>query len=79
MFNPNDHYGNYYLIPGNGLVNNGGVTPIWHDHYAAENTFKGKLTYQPSPINTVSGGLEHALTEYQWVDVYRPWVGAPIV
>ncbi len=41
VFNPNDPYGNYYLIPGNGLVNNGGITPIWHDHYAAENTSKG--------------------------------------
>jgi hypothetical protein len=79
VFNPNDPYGNYYLIPGNGLINNGGVTPIWHDHYAAENTFKGKLTFQPNAIHTISGGLEHALTEYQWVDVYRPWVGAPIV
>ncbi|MDG1534585.1 MAG: TonB-dependent receptor [Schleiferiaceae bacterium] len=79
VFNPNDPYGNYYLIPGNGLVNNGGITPIWHDHYAAENTFKGKLTFQPNSIHTISGGLEHALTEYQWVDVYRPWVGAPIV
>jgi len=79
VFNPNDPYGNYYLIPGNGLVNNGGITPIWHDHYAAEHTIKGKLSYQPNAIHTISGGIEHALTEYQWVDVYRPWVGAPIV
>ncbi|MEY2970394.1 MAG: hypothetical protein RLZZ599_767, partial [Bacteroidota bacterium] len=78
VFNPNDPYGNYYLIPGNGLINNGGITPIWHDHYAAEHTIKGKLTYQPNTIHTISGGLEHALTEYQWVDVFRPWVGAPI-
>lgn len=79
VFNPNDPYGNYYLIPGDGLVNNGGITPIWHDHYAEEYTLKGKVTYQPNTIHTVSGGLEHAFTEYQWADVYRPWVGAPIV
>ena len=79
VFNPNDPYGNYYLIPGNGLVNNGGITPIWHDHYAAEQTLKGKLTFTPNAIHTISGGIEHAFTEYQWVDVYRPWVGAPIV
>ena len=29
-----DPSGTYYLIPGDGLVNNGGITPIWHDHYA---------------------------------------------
>jgi|TARA_B110000914_G_scaffold51947_1_gene44696 outer membrane receptor protein involved in Fe transport len=79
IFNPNDQSGTYYLIPGDGLVNNGGVTPIWHDHYAEEYTLKGKYTYTPNKTHTASGGWEHAFTEYQWVDVFRPWVGAPIV
>ena len=79
IFNPNDQSGTYYLIPGDGLVNNGGITPIWHDHYAEEYTLKGKYTYSPNKIHSASGGWEHAFTEYQWVDVFRPWVGAPIV
>ncbi|MGA0246865.1 MAG: TonB-dependent receptor [Schleiferiaceae bacterium] len=79
LFNPDDPSGTYYLIPGDGLVNNGGITPIWHDHYAQEYTLKGKFTYTPNKIHQASGGWEHAFTEYQWVDVFRPWVGAPIV
>ena len=79
LFNPDDPSGTYYLIPGDGLVNNGGITPIWHDHYAQEYTLKGKFTYTPNKIHQTSAGWEHAFTEYQWVDVFRPWVGAPIV
>ena len=79
LFNPEDASGTYYLIPGDGLVNNGGITPIWHDHYAQEYTLKGKFTYTPNKIHQTSAGWEHAFTEYQWVDVFRPWVGAPIV
>ena len=79
LFNPDDPSGTYYLIPGDVLVNNGGITPIWHDHYAQEYTLKGKFTYTPNKIHKASSGWEHAFTEYQWVDVFRPWVGAPIV
>ena len=50
-----------------------------NDHYAQEYTLKGKFTYTPNKIAQASGGWEHAFTEYQWVDVFRPWVGAPIV
>ncbi len=79
IFNPGDPSGIYYVLPGDGLVNNGGITPIWHDHYAEEYTFKTKLNWFPeNKINEVSFGIEHVLTEYQWVDVTRPWVGAPI-
>lgn len=79
VFNPNDPSGVYYVLPGDGLVNNGGITPIWHDHYAQEYTLKAKANFFPeNKVNEISFGLEHIFTEYQWVDVSRPWVGAPI-
>lgn len=79
IFNPGDPRGIYFVLPGNGLVNNGGITPIWHDHYAQEYTIKAKVNYFPgSKASELSFGFEHIFTEYQWVDVSRPWVGAPI-
>jgi outer membrane receptor protein involved in Fe transport len=79
IFNPGDPSGIYYVLPGDGLVNNGGITPVWHDHYAEEYTLKTKFNWFPeNKVNEVSFGLEHIFTEYQWVDVSRPWVGAPI-
>jgi len=78
IFNRNDPQGIIYTLPGNGLVNNGGITPIWHDHYAEEITIKAKTNYFPNKTHKFSFGLEHVFQEYQWADVSRPWVGAPI-
>ncbi len=77
VFNPNAQ--TVYVFPGPGLVNNGGIATLWHDHYAEEYTFKTKFTYRSeSGIHYVSLGQEHKEQEYQWIDVTRPWVGAPI-
>ncbi|PTM05011.1 MAG: TonB-dependent receptor [Bacteroidetes bacterium] len=78
IFNPNDPRGIYYVSVGNGLVNNGGISSTWHDHYAEEYTFNAKATYIPNQSNELSFGIQNTFTEYQWVDVTRPWVGAPI-
>ncbi len=61
-----------------GLVNNGGIASTWHDHYAEEYTINLKATYIPNKTNEVSFGTQNTFTEYQWVDVTAPWVGAPI-
>jgi outer membrane receptor protein involved in Fe transport len=61
-----------------GLTNNGGITPTWHDHYAEEYTLNLKATYIPNKSNEFSFGTQNTFTEYQWVDVTAPWVGAPI-
>ncbi|MBL4708788.1 MAG: TonB-dependent receptor [Flavobacteriales bacterium] len=77
IFNPGDDI--LFVLPGPGLVNNGGITPVWHDHYAREYTLKAKFTrYSKSQKNKLSFGVEHKSTEYQWVDVSSPWIGAPI-
>lgn len=77
LFNPDDDY--VFVLPGPGLVNNDGISTLWHDHYALEYTLKAKLSYYPNnKVHEIQGGFEHKELEYQWADVSRPWVGAPI-
>ncbi len=75
----NQQLGIYYVNTSDGgLVNNGGITPTWHDHYVSEWTANLKATYIPNQTNELSFGVQNTFTEYQWVDVSKPWVGAPI-
>lgn len=77
LFNPNDQV--IYVLPGPWLINNGGIAGLWHDHYVEEYTMKYKISYYPkNGTHRLSFGQEHKITEYQWVDVFKPWVGAPI-
>ncbi|MDP5170553.1 MAG: TonB-dependent receptor [Bacteroidia bacterium] len=77
VFNPNSQV--VYVFPGPGLINNGGIATLWHDHYAQEYTFKTKFTFSSeNGVHYVSMGQEHKEQEYLWIDVTRPWVGAPI-
>jgi len=77
LFNPDGD--NVFVLPGPGLVNNGGISTVWHDHYAQEYTAKAKLSYYPkNKVHELQAGIEHKELEYQWADVSRPWVGAPI-
>jgi outer membrane receptor protein involved in Fe transport len=77
IFNPGDPI--QFVLPGPGLVNNGGITPVWHDHYAREYTISGKFSrYSANQNNVLTFGFEHIMKEYQWVDVTSPWIGAPI-
>lgn len=79
IFNPGDPSGIYYVSVGDGLINNGGITPVWHDHYVEEYSLNAKATWIPdNKKHELSFGLQNTFTEYQWVDVSRPWVGAPI-
>ena len=78
IFNPDDPV--VYNLPGPWLVNNGGISGVWHDHYVEDYTIKAKLGFYPeNKTHRFSFGLEHHFIEYQWTDVYKPWVGAPIV
>jgi len=71
-----------YVIQGDpytaGLYNNGGIAPLWHDHFADEYTLKLDVTYFPSQVHRLRAGLEAKFQEYQWIDISRPWVGAPL-
>jgi len=77
IFNPADEV--KFVLPGPGLVNNGGISPVWHDHFVREYTIKSSFTkFSKSQKNKLTMGFEHKLTKYQWVDVISPWIGAPI-
>jgi len=79
VFNPGDPSGTVYIRPGDGLYNNGGIAPTWHDHYVEEYTLRIKANYYPAGgVHKVAFGTENQWNEYQWVDVTAPWVGAPI-
>lgn len=68
-----------YVLPGPGLINNGGFATLWHDHYAEEYTFRSTATrYFFNRNNRLNVGLELKFNDYQWIDIRRPWVGAPI-
>ncbi len=78
IFNSNSQFGTYYVLPGDGLINNGGISSTWHDHYAEEYTLNAKVTFVPNQVHEFKFGIQNKFKEYQWVDVTRPWVGAPI-
>ena len=69
----------YYVLPGPGLVNNGGIATRFHDHFAEEITLRATYTRFTSDMNNrILVGFESKFNDYQWIDVIRPWVGAPI-
>ncbi|MEM0995971.1 MAG: TonB-dependent receptor [Bacteroidota bacterium] len=77
VFNPADSV--VYVFPGPGLFNNDGLGTLWHNHHAQEYTLRYKFSHQSkSGVHFLSIGHEHKEQEYQWIDVSRPWVGAPI-
>lgn len=68
-----------FVLPGPGLFNNGGIATRFHDHFAEELTLRATYTrFSASKNNRVDAGLEIKLNDYQWIDVIRPWVGAPV-
>lgn len=77
IFNPGDSIA--FVNAPSGLNNNGGISSTWHDHYVREYTIKNKVNFYPeNQVHKIAFGQEHKETQYQWVDVNRPWVGAPI-
>ena len=78
IFDAASQLGILFSLPGDGLYNNGGISSVWHDHYAEEYTVNAKATYIPSKVHELSFGIQNKFKEYQWADVTRPWVGAPI-
>jgi hypothetical protein len=69
----------YYVLPGPGFSNNGGIAAQWHDHFAEETTLRGSITrYIGARENRLNLGFEVKFQDYQWIDIDRPWVGAPI-
>jgi len=76
-FNPLDSQ--VFVNPGPGLYNNGGIGTLWHDHYVLEYTLKasGNYYYNSRGDRLIFGG-EFKNQDLQWIDIIRPWIGAPI-
>ena len=71
--------GAQWVLPGPGLVNNGGIATRFHDHFAEEITVRGTYSrFSANKNNRLDVGLEAKFNDYQWIDIIRPWVGAPI-
>lgn len=68
-----------FVLPGPGLINNGGIATRFHDHFAEEITLRGTYTrFSEDKNNRVNLGFEFKFNDYQWIDIVRPWVGAPV-
>ncbi len=77
LFNPDDNV--VYTLPDPWFYNNGGIAGVWHDHYVDQYTIKYRFKFYPNnKVHKISFGHEHMFIEYQWADVFKPWVGAPI-
>ncbi len=69
-----------FILPGTGFYNNGGIATRWHDHYAEEWTLRAMYTLLSADRTwRLESGFEHKRNDYQWIDIVRPWVGAPII
>jgi outer membrane receptor protein involved in Fe transport len=76
-FNPGDSIA--YVNNPSGFYNNNGIATLWHDHYFEEYTAKIQGNYfSKNSMNKLSFGLEMKFQEMQWIDVIRPWIGAPL-
>jgi outer membrane receptor protein involved in Fe transport len=68
-----------YILAGPGYFNNGGIATLWHDHFAEEITVRSSYTKLfGGQQNQLVIGIESKFNDYQWIDITRPWIGAPI-
>lgn len=77
VFNPGDSI--VFVNPPSGFYNNNGIATLWHHHYIEEYTlrFSGNV-YSKNTFNRLNFGAEFKFQEMLWIDIQRPWIGAPI-
>jgi outer membrane receptor protein involved in Fe transport len=76
-FNPDDSI--VFVNPAPGLYNNDGIATLWHDHYVEDYNIKATGTrYSKNTLNRFYFGLDFRHQQMQWIDISRPWIGAPI-
>ncbi|MDX1438852.1 MAG: carboxypeptidase-like regulatory domain-containing protein, partial [Rubricoccaceae bacterium] len=69
-----------FILPGPGLFNNGGIATRWHDHFAEEVVLKGFYSrFTENRAYELTAGFDVKFNDYQWIDIIRPWIGAPII
>ncbi|MCS6990100.1 MAG: TonB-dependent receptor [Chloroherpetonaceae bacterium] len=68
-----------YSIAPDGFINSG-VAPLWHDHYVEDHALNVQANYKTDDeVHNLLFGIETKFSEYQWIDILRPWVGAPVL
>lgn len=68
-----------FVNPPSGFVNNNGIASLWHHHYLEEYVAKATGTYfSKNSLNKLTFGFEMKFQEMLWIDIVRPWIGAPI-
>ena len=77
-YNPDDSI--VFTLASPGLYNNGGIATLWHDHIVEEYSakFSGYL-YSKNSRNKLTFGIEYKHQFLQWIDINKPWIGAPIL
>ncbi|MFN4084214.1 MAG: TonB-dependent receptor [Bacteroidia bacterium] len=79
IFPPTKNDSVVFVNPPSGFVNNDGIASLWHHHYLEEYVAKaqGNITSRNS-LNKFTFGFEMKFQDMLWIDVIRPWIGAPI-
>ncbi len=68
-----------FINPPSGFNNNNGVASLWHHHYLEEYVCKATGTlFSKNSLNKLVFGFEAKFQEMLWIDIVRPWIGAPI-
>ena len=68
-----------FINPPSGFVNNNGIASLWHHHYLEEYVAKTTGNYfSKNSLNKLTFGFEMKFQEMLWIDIVRPWIGAPI-
>ncbi|MEA3495107.1 MAG: TonB-dependent receptor [Bacteroidota bacterium] len=76
-FNPEDDV--VFTLSSPGLYNNNGIATLWHDHIVEEYTLKiSGYLYSKDSKNKLTFGAEAKHQFLQWIDIKKPWIGAPI-
>lgn len=76
-FNPDDTV--VFVEAASGFYNNGGIATLWHDHLVEQYTSNvtGSLLSK-NTFNRLFFGGEFKYQNLQWIDIDKPWIGAPI-
>ncbi len=62
-----------------GFYNNNGIAALWHHHYLEEYVTKAQGNYySKNSLNKLTFGFEMKFQDMLWIDIIRPWIGAPI-
>ena len=79
IFPPTANDSVVYVNPPSGFFNNNGIATLWHHHYLEEYVAKATGNYfSKNSLNKLTFGFELKFQEMLWIDIVRPWIGAPI-